>query len=596
MPFIPRPWQNECFEKFQKKIRDGGTNFIFEACMGAGKSPMAAMMAKSLVTDHNIHHVIALVPWRSIQEGMLTAFGNFDLDPRERFFIAGRRLVRQPRPRMPSTITLYQEICCPQAIETIRMWMADAWQFALICDEIHHTNEINSSWGEYVEQLQSLAKYSVFMSGTYFRGDKMPISCIPLDEKGIPVKDYRFPYEEGVREGVVRAVTESEIDAKVVLYDRRKDKKYEIDLSAVTDKEFSEAKKQVLDPTGECIRHMIELVHRDLMLVRDRFPDAACLFVCRPGGGDNYTAEGSERQEDRHVQVIAQQIERITGLRPTIVTHHDRDSQAKITRFRRGTDPYLVAVNMVSEGCDIPRLRAVAFCRYTDSEMLFRQIVGRALRLHAPEDGTPALIYIPVFPQLLEFAKRIYDEAQEGIRNRTCPVCGEWPCICPCPVCGKNPCECEKIRCFPPEPSIIGIDAIPVPDGGHVGAEHVAEFYVAFFRKMAERSVTHRHCNPVQQGHLLQEFHREMLHPVASPATPPADPTAERERVCAKINRFIRRLGIGPYHHDFAKAYHEEIEIPFHASFKVIRNTWEIEKLRQIAEHLEQRVMEAFRA
>ena len=43
-------------------------------------------------------------------------------------------------------------------------------------------------------------------------------------------------------------------------------------------------------------------------------------------------------------------------------------------------NPYLVAVNMVSEGCDIPRLRAVAFCRYTTSEMLFRQIVGASKR------------------------------------------------------------------------------------------------------------------------------------------------------------------------------------------------------------------------
>ena len=87
-------------------------------------------------------------------------------------------------------------------------------------------------------------------------------------------------------------------------------------------------------------------------------------YVCRPGSGENYTRDdgSAQAQEDKHVHAIAKQIEGLTGEKPTVVTHHDRDAVGKIACFRRATNPYLVAVNMVSEGCDIPRIRAVAFC------------------------------------------------------------------------------------------------------------------------------------------------------------------------------------------------------------------------------------------
>ena len=52
--------------------------------------------------------------------------------------------------------------------------------------------------------------------------------------------------------------------------------------------------------------------------------------------------------------------------------------------------------------------------------MLFRQICGRALRMHQLEDGTAALIHTPAFPRRLEFAANLYNEADEIIRDRRC--------------------------------------------------------------------------------------------------------------------------------------------------------------------------------
>ncbi len=610
MTFQPRKWQQDCLVRFEQKLAQGKTTFVFEACMGAGKSTMAAMIAQSVLNkhenkhknEHEIDHVIVLVPWRSIQgdtdKGMLGTFAEVGLDPRDRFFTYSRRQPRQPRPRMDATITLYQEMCCQEAVDTLVMWKRDGFRFALICDEIHHTNEINSTWGTYVEQIRTLATYSVFMSGTYFRSDRKPISCVPLDQNDEPVKDYRFSYASGVKENVVRAVTTREIDANVLLYDKSNDRKYELLLSETTSKELSEAKKQVLDPHGECMRHMIENVHAALMQTRTKFPDAACLFVCRPGGGDDFTREGGgESIEDRNVHKIARQIESLTGASPTVVTHRDKDAVGKIARFRRGTDPYLVAINMVSEGCDIPRLRAVAFCRYTRSEMLFRQIVGRALRLHDPEDGTAAQIYLPAFPKLIEFAERLYNEAQEGIKDRRCSQCGGWPCECPCGECGEHPCVCEQVLFPTKDIKLLGMDATPVLDGGHVGNDKVTEHYVRYAVTITQQSDAHRHFNHTQLGHALQQFVQLQQNGQSETTTtaPQVNPAVQRDTMRRRINRHVRQLAYHHYNKDYAKAYHTEIEIPFRTKFTVITSTWTVDQLREVADRLERRVMEVFR-
>jgi hypothetical protein len=77
--FDPRQWQKDCLAKCQERIDEGAETFVFEACMGAGKSAAAAMIADALLQQDKVDHVLVLVPWKSIQgdpeKGMLGAFG-----------------------------------------------------------------------------------------------------------------------------------------------------------------------------------------------------------------------------------------------------------------------------------------------------------------------------------------------------------------------------------------------------------------------------------------------------------------------------------------------------------------------------------------
>jgi Type III restriction enzyme, res subunit len=81
MSFQPRKWQQDCLERFQQKLTEGSTSFILEACPGAGKSAMAAWMAKTLLdvnNDYKVDHVLVLVPWVSIQGDTHKGMGTSD--------------------------------------------------------------------------------------------------------------------------------------------------------------------------------------------------------------------------------------------------------------------------------------------------------------------------------------------------------------------------------------------------------------------------------------------------------------------------------------------------------------------------------------
>lgn len=608
--FEPRQWQVECFKTFEEVVLEQGEpNFVLEACPGAGKSAMAAMMADALLNDdrfqelYGVEHVVALVPWSSIQgsvagpggsAGMCKAFADRGLCVRD-YLLANNIRVSQPKPSaFDASIITYQSAINPDVFKAIRLWREQAgiWRFALILDEIHHTRATGGTWGEAVEQLKAEASFSICMSGTYFRSDCHPIQFLRY-ECGQPVANFRYTYRQALIDQCVRPVSFRYNDPTFDLYDTdsRKTIREKIKLSCVIGREqTAAAQRTVLDVNeSDCIANMIREAHGDLMRKRQKFPDAGCLVVCRPGQGD---ATG----EDRHVQQVASLVAKITGIQPVVLTHHDGDeiTRDKLADFRSGTVPYLVAVNMVSEGCDIPRLRSIVFCRYTESEMLFRQIVGRALRVTTGDDGTAAEVYIPTFPLMETFARNLEGDCQQVLKEFGCVTCGAYPCVCSCSKCGqpKSSCDCngEKTGSSAP-PRLVAVNVASQPSGGAIGGERVEEAFVQVAEELATSQPSFAHSNKVQLGQAMQFWaSRNGEQPIAVVAVSEPD----REHVAQRINRVIKRLAALLYSelgkdkrnpHAFNKEFRDVFGLPFREA----KVQWSTTRLEEAAERLEKR-------
>lgn len=74
----------------------------------------------------------------------------------------------------------------------------------------------------------------------------------------------------------------------------------------------------------------------------------------------------------------------------------------KIAEFTAGDDRWMVAVRMVSEGVDIPRLAVGVYATSTQTPLFFAQAVGRFVRVR--RRGETASIFLPSVPALLSYA------------------------------------------------------------------------------------------------------------------------------------------------------------------------------------------------
>jgi len=202
----------------------------------------------------------------------------------------------------------------------------------------------------------------------------------------------------------------------------------------------------LFNPEGAFVERMILQADAELLRRRAKYADAGCLVVCPPGFHGQEA--GSKDEEDRAAKKIHARVQELTGRRAVLVLNGDPDSL--LAEYRESNSEYLVAVNRVSEGCDIPRLRLCLLLRDLRSELLFMQIIGRIIRRRDGEDDQPALLIMAPLYHLVEWAREV-TIAKAGAQPKACepcPRCGRMPCKCPCKRCGQQrPCKCPCPDC-----------------------------------------------------------------------------------------------------------------------------------------------------
>ncbi|MFD0890149.1 DEAD/DEAH box helicase, partial [Streptosporangium algeriense] len=140
--------------------------------------------------------------------------------------------------------------------------------------------------------------------------------------------------------------------------------------------------------------------------VRRGVPDAGGLVIAT----DHETA----RAYARHIRTI-------TGEGATVVLSDDPDASKKIKQFSASQDRWLVAVRMVSEGVDIPRLAVGVYATSTSTPLFFAQAVGRFVR--ARKRGETASVFLPSVPTLMGLAGEMEAE-RDHVLDRKPPEDG----------------------------------------------------------------------------------------------------------------------------------------------------------------------------
>jgi hypothetical protein len=101
-------------------------------------------------------------------------------------------------------------------------------------------------------------------------------------------------------------------------------------------------------------------------------------------------------------RAYAAALREITGVPPAVVLSDDPGSSARIAAFVDSDQAWMVAVRMVSEGVDIPRLGVLVYATSVNTPLFFAQAIGRVVR--ARRTGETASVFLPSVPSLLALA------------------------------------------------------------------------------------------------------------------------------------------------------------------------------------------------
>jgi superfamily II DNA or RNA helicase len=141
--------------------------------------------------------------------------------------------------------------------------------------------------------------------------------------------------------------------------------------------------------------------HEQLREIRHDQPDAGGLVIAI---------------DQDHAQGIARLLRDRFGTPADVVVSDDPGASRTIAEFSDNDRPWLVAVRMVSEGVDIPRLRLGVFATTTSTELFFRQAIGRFVRWQPGRSRQKAYVYIPDDPRLRSHAFDIAEARRHVLR------------------------------------------------------------------------------------------------------------------------------------------------------------------------------------
>lgn len=390
-----REWQADAVQACADKQQT-----LVVATPGAGKTVFAAHHVNGLMTRQLTHYVIVVVPSVALISSWQDSWADQELQLTSQA-TSGRSYPKAYK----GVVMTYAKMV--NMLPTVETWYRRGLRFAIVFDEIHHTADANQ-WGNAAQRLGEMASHILAMTGTPFRNDGQAMRWVRYDADGYCHPQFRYSYGDAVRDGVCRAVEFQTDDGDLRMLHEGQQREWRISDTPHKAEDISTASRIAYDGDLPHLPGLIQHAVEQLDEYRKHDPDAACLFVCRPGQND---------EDNKHVEVVSKLITKLTGERPVVVTHDKEEAHDKLRRFRQGTSRFLVSVRMVSEGIDIPRLRVLCLATAPQSRLLFHQLVGRVVRVEPGRQHDRGCVVMSKFPHMMEWAADMEQEAQEALRE-----------------------------------------------------------------------------------------------------------------------------------------------------------------------------------
>ncbi|MCT9870259.1 DEAD/DEAH box helicase [Paenarthrobacter aurescens] len=387
-----RAWQQEALDLYMNR---NPKDFLAVATPGAGKTTFALRIATTLLDSGVVNRITIVAPTDHLKRQWADAAAKVGIaiDPNFKNSDGqhGRGFV--------GVAVTYAQVASKPMLHRAK---TEAARTLVILDEIHHGGEA-LSWGDGLREAFDPAAKRLSLTGTPFRSDTSPIPFVEYAEDRDGIRrskaDYTYGYGNALRDHVVRPVLFMAYSGQMRWRTSAGDEMAaSLGEAAVTKDITSQAWRTALNPTGEWIPAVLAAADKRLGEVRRTVPDAGGLVIAT---------------DHDDARAYAGQLKKITGQSPTVILSDDSKASSKIEEFSAGDQRWMVAVRMVSEGVDVPRLSVGVYATSTSTPLFFAQAVGRFVR--ARKRGETASVFLPSVPPLMILANTMEAERDHAL-------------------------------------------------------------------------------------------------------------------------------------------------------------------------------------
>ncbi|WP_407653740.1 DEAD/DEAH box helicase [Actinoplanes oblitus] len=370
-------------------LRRRSEDFMAVATPGAGKTTFALRIAAEMLVDGTVDAVTVVCPTEHLktQWAQAAARVGIQLDPRFR-----NSEIHSSRDFHGAVVTYAQVGMAPQ----VHKRRTVTRRTFVILDEIHHAGD-SRTWGDGVKDAFEPAERRLLLTGTPFRSDENPIPFVQY-ERGMDgiqrsKADSVYGYADALKDRVVRPVMFMAYSGETRWRTNAGDELAARLGEPMTKDLIAQAWRTALDHRGEWMPQVMQAAHNRLLRVREGMPDAGGLVIA---------------SDQTAARAYAKLLHDLTGESPTVVLSDDDGASGRIAEFSASDKLWMVAVRMVSEGVDIPRLAVGVYATSASTPLYFAQAIGRFVRSRQP--GETATVFLPSVPHLLGLASEMEAE------------------------------------------------------------------------------------------------------------------------------------------------------------------------------------------
>jgi superfamily II DNA or RNA helicase len=369
-------------------------DFLAMATPAAGKTRFALRVAHEFMRSGAAARVLVVCPTNHLRTQWSEAAGKvgLQLDP-----ALSNEQGREAADYHGAVVTYQQVALAPGVFQQ----SSAARRTVVVLDELHHAGD-GKHWGRALRRAFEASVFRLILSGTPFRSDNNPIPFVRY-EQGESRADFAYSYTDAIRDRVCRPIVFPSYEGELTWLSEGRQHTATFEDGLTFDRQRERLKTALLQESW--LGPVILDAHAQLSRLRaEEQPDAGGLIVS---------------MDQDHARWIAELVGRLTGTRAAVAVSDDPAASRTIDDFAaHARQQWLVAVNMVSEGVDIPRLRVGVYGTNVLTEMYFRQVVGRFVRMQeqvpAPQR---AWLYLPKDPVLVHYARQIKAERDHVLED-----------------------------------------------------------------------------------------------------------------------------------------------------------------------------------